>query len=448
MLSVESALKRFQDLQCSQVFIKVLAQKQDNEKNQVNLGSSLEIFSVLPGKVSVGIPSQSAKKPKSSKGEAKLELKLDFYWLTNNGVAKAPNAKLINYFQYPEIRFSGFLSECKEAPDCLRRELQEHFGQRIFMFGVAGERVYGMTLNEKDNGDLTPLKAAPLWLNQKLLRVLPTFRNEVDAIDPSKLLEEISKIARVEHPSMSLKVKGGSAVPWRGSQGAGYTLEALLGVVRNGNAAPDKYGFEIKSTLSSPITLMTTQPDGGVRSQFGLKEFLKLFGWAGAKDDGSLRFNGKHSPKGSTPRSGLAMVVKNWNSALQLPQGSGEPAVQLVDKRTKVVAAEWSFQKLGSSWARKHAGAVYVEAKALNVDGGNYPSHYVYGPNVYVCMGTTPLMLISAIENGLVYLDPGDRLYLDGSSKSRTQWRMAFSRNKPLEIQLGALYERVQRIKI
>jgi hypothetical protein len=248
--------------------------------------------------------------------------------------------------------------------------------------------------------------------------------------------------------SKSLKIKGGVPFPWRGTQGAGYTLEALLGVVRNGNSAPDKYGFEIKSTLSSPITLMTTQPDGGVRSQFGIKQFLKLFGWAGAKDDGSLRFNGKHSPRGSTARSGLKMVVKNWNSSLSLPEGSGEPKVQLLDKKTNVVAAEWSFEKLGSSWARKHAGAIYVEAQSLNKDGGKHPSHYVYGPNAYVCMGTTPLKLISAIESGLVYLDPGDRLYFDGSSKSRTQWRMSFSKKQPLEQQLSQLYDRVERVSI
>jgi hypothetical protein len=426
----------------------MLSSNQDNEKNQVYLGSRLEIFSVLPGKVTVGLASESAKKRKSSKGESKLELELDFYWITDGGSARAPSAKLINYFQYPEIRFSGFLSQCESAPDSLRRNMQDTFGQRALLLGIVGEKVYGLALNEKENGDLSVLKSAPFWLNQKLIRVLDTKRNEIEAINPTKLLKEISKLAGKEHASKSLKIRGGVPFPWRGTQGAGYTLEALLGVVRNGNAYPDKYGFEIKSTLSSPITLMTTQPDGGVRSQFGIKHFLKLFGWAGAKDDGSLRFNGKHSPIGSTGRSGLKMVVRNWNSTLKLPEGPGEPKVQLVDKKTGVVAAEWSFGKLGSSWARKHAGAIYVQAQSLNKDRGKHPSHYIYGPNVYVCMGTTPLKLISAIESGLVYLDPGDRLYFDGSSKSRTQWRMSFSKKEPLEQQLSQLYDQVERISI
>jgi hypothetical protein len=89
---------------------------------------------------------------------------------------------------------------------------------------------------------------------------------------------------------------------------------------------------------------------------------------------------------------------------------------------------------------------VYVEAKALNKDGGKHPSHYTFGPNVYVCMGTTPLKIIAAIESGLVYLDPGDRLYSNGLSKSRTQWRMSFSKKNPLEDQLKQLYSTVEHL--
>ena len=412
------------------------------------MGSRLEIFSVLPGKITVGLASESVNKRKSSKGESKLELELLFYWITHDGLGQAPNAKLINYFQYPEIRFSGFLSQCEVAPDALRRSLQDKFGQRALLLGISDEKVYGLVLSEDVNGDLSSLTSAPFWLDQKLIRVLETKQNEAMAVNPSKLVAEISKLAGSEHSSRSLTFMGGKPSPWRGTQGAGYTLEALLGVVRNGKAAPDKYGFEIKSFLSSPITLMTTQPDGGVRSTSGLIKFLKLFGWAGAKDDGSLRFNGKHSPKGSTARSGLKMIVRNWDSTNQIPEGPVEPVVQLIDKKTNAVAAEWSFKKLGSSWARKHAGAIYVEAKSVKKDSGKHPSHYVYGPSIFVCMGTTPLKLISAIESGLVYLDPGDRLYADGSSKSRTQWRMSFSKKLPLEHQLKQLYNSVERLTI
>jgi hypothetical protein len=424
----------------------VLSKNQDNEKNQIYLGASLEIFSILPGKVTVGLASESIEKRKSSKGESKLELLLDFYWLTESGLGLAPNSKLINYFQYPEIRFSGFLSKCEVAPKSLRRELQGDFGKRVLMLGAFEEKVYGIVLNEKEHGDLSSLVNAPFWLNQKLIRVLSTERNDNAAVNPTKLISEIGKITKDEHKSVSLKFIGAEPVPWRGTQGAGYTLEALLGIVRNGNAAPDKHGFEIKSTQSSPITLMTTQPDGGVRARLGVKGFLNLFGWIGAKDDGSLRFNGKHSPRGSTPRSGLKMIVVNWDAVSKVPKGPGEPSVQLIDKKTKAVAAEWSFAKLGSSWARKHAGAVYVEAKALNKDGGKHPSHYTFGPNVYVCMGTTPLKIIAAIESGLVYLDPGDRLYSNGLSKSRTQWRMSFSKKNPLEDQLKQLYSTVEHL--
>jgi hypothetical protein len=406
----------------------------------------MEIFSVLPGKVTVGIPSSSSLKRRSSKGEAKLELELDFHWLTESASAKAPGAKLINYFQYPEIRFSGFLSGCDSAPESLRRAKQHEFGIRALMFGLVDNRVYGLVLNSAQNGDLSRLLGAPFWLDQELIRVISTGKKLEQSVDSDMLLNEISALVGVEHSAQSLKKANSKPVPWRGTQGAGYTLEALLGVPRNGNSIPDKYGFEIKSTLSSPITLITTQPDGGLRFQEGLKRFLELFGWIGAKEDGSLRFNGKHTPKGSTPRSGLSLVVKNWDTKIAEPSGTSEPVVQLVDKKTKALAAEWTFTKLGSSWSRKHAGAIYVEAKSLRRDSANHPSHYVYGPRVYLCMGTSPVKLFQAIAEGVVYLDSGDRLHADGSAKSRTQWRISFSAKVPLESQLQKLYDSVKVI--
>ena len=447
LLSVDVAIARFGVLGCSQVFIKILSSKQDNEKNQIYLGSRMEIFSVLPGKVSVGLPSASGLKRKSRKGEAKLELELDFHWLTEKSHAKAPRAKLINYFQYPEIRFSGFLTGCNDAPDSLRRSRQAEYGQRVLLLGVVEDRVYGLVLNSLENGNLSRLLTAPYWLNQELIRVVSTGERLEKTVDSSLLLGEISQLVGIEHPAQSLKNGDSKPVPWRGTQGAGYTLEALLGVPRNGNATPDKYGFEIKSTLSSPITLITTQPDGGIRGKNGLKKFLELFGWVGAKEDGSLRFNGKHSPKGSTPRSGLELVVKNWSTALAAPEGTSEPVVQLLDKKTGVVAAEWTFSKLGASWSRKHAGAIYVEAKSKRKDAAAHPSHYVYGPKVYLCTGTSAAKLLQAIVEGVVYLDSGDRLHSDGSAKSRTQWRMGFSKKTPLESKLATLYDTVKVIE-
>jgi hypothetical protein len=448
MFNVESAVARFASLGCPQIFIKPLSKNQDNEKNQIYLGSTMEIFNVLPGIVTVGLASESLDKRLSKKGDPKLELSLDFSWLTEDSHCPAPKAKLINYFQYPEIRFSGFLSDCSDAPDALRRSHQDKYGQRVLLLGTVGEKVFGLVLNSLENGDLSSLLMAPSWMDQNLIKVLSTSKNQTNFIDPELLIGELSQIVGIEHPAQSLTTEGAQPLPWRGTQGAGYTLEALLGIARNGISAPDKYGFEVKSTLSSPITVITTQPDGGVRSTSGLKKFLELFGWAGAKDDGSLRFNGKHSPTGSTARSGLEMVVRFWNSSLGVPEGSHEPLVQLIQKKTLAVAAEWSFSKLGGSWSRKHAGAVYVEAKSIHKDAHKHPSHYIFGPTVYVCRGTTPLKLIGAIDDGVVYLDSGDRLHADGSAKSRTQWRMSYSTKQPLEMQLRKLYEKVEVVNL
>lgn len=447
-LTASSALARFKELGCAQVFIKKLSTKQDNEKNQIYLGTKLEIFSVLPGLVTIGTSSESTEKRKSAVGEPKLERDLDFYWITKSGEAKAPNAKIINYFQYPEIRLSGFLSDCEEAPIALRRNRQGEFGTRVLIFGSSAEKVFALVLTTLENGDLSALIEAPAWLNQKLLKTL-TLDNESPAvIDPTLLIAEIKQICGQEQQSQSLGKRDAAPKPWRGTQGAGYTLEALLGVRRNGTAAPDKYGFEIKSTLSSPITLITTEPDGGVRHSAGLKVFLARFGWMGSKDDGSFRFNGKHSPVFSTHKSELDLKVTNWNKKENLPDGDSPPVVELRDRKTKTIAASWSFDKIGGNWSKKHAGAIFVEAIALNNDSKKHPSHYIFGPRFYVCTGTSALKLFQAIADGTVYLDSGDRLDASGKAKSRTQWRMAFSKKNSLESQLRKLYEKVEIVDV
>lgn len=446
--TADSALARFKELGCTQVFIKKLSTKQDNEKNQIYLGTKLEIFSVLPGLVTIGASSESAEKRKSALGEPKLERDLDFYWITQSTEARAPNAKIINYFQYPEIRLSGFLSNCEDAPASLRRSRQAEFGTRVLILGYAGEKVFALVLTSAENGDLGSLIDAPVWLNQKLLRTVTLDQESPTVIDPTLLIDELKKIAGQEQKSQSLGKRDAKPKPWRGTQGAGYTLEALLGVRRNGNAAPDKYGFEIKSTLSSPITLITTEPDGGVRNSAGLKSFLARFGWVGAKDDGSIRFNGKHSPDFSTQKSSLELKVSNWDEKENIPNGVNPPVLELRDKKTKTLAASWSFDKIGGTWAIKHAGAFYVEATAVNNDSKKYPSHYIFGPRFYVCSGTSSLKLFQAIADGTVYLDSGDRLDALGNAKSRTQWRMAFSKKVPLESQLKKLYEKVEVIKV
>ena len=80
----------------------------DNCKQQIYLGGSYEALTKLPhGDIYV---EQGVKKP-TFKASVKLS------WLSDNGMIEpAPNTKFILYPKYPEVRLSGFLSNCKSAP--------------------------------------------------------------------------------------------------------------------------------------------------------------------------------------------------------------------------------------------------------------------------------------------------------------------------------------------
>ena len=65
-------------------------------------------------------------------------------------------------------------------------------------------------------------------------------------------------------------------------------MEAHFGITPNGIALPAYLGWELKATTvrkfpmklsRSPLSLMTTEPDGGVYIKQGLEAFLKRWGY-------------------------------------------------------------------------------------------------------------------------------------------------------------------------
>src|SRR5580698_7117650 len=95
---------------CTKLYAKPLAEN-DNSKNQIYFAGAVEALNVFP---SEEVFAENTKKGPSFKA------RLRFGWLLDNGeVAPAPNAQLILYAQYPEVRFSGFLLGCKAGPSQL-----------------------------------------------------------------------------------------------------------------------------------------------------------------------------------------------------------------------------------------------------------------------------------------------------------------------------------------
>ena len=94
--------KLFRDKGVRQIFVKHLPQKQDNEKNQIVLGSkgASNLLSLFPAEMSYRSLSTSLEKRNSKAGEPIVEMKLNFRWMYSSGSCyAAPKAKIINYFQ-------------------------------------------------------------------------------------------------------------------------------------------------------------------------------------------------------------------------------------------------------------------------------------------------------------------------------------------------------------
>lgn len=439
------AVATLRKLGCELIFLKNLSTKNDNSKNQIYMGTNVATFQKIPGVVTTSNVSSSKSKNLSSAGELILVQGMDFSWVDPRGIYGAPQTKLIYYFQYPEIRLSGFLNRAIKSPEALRISQMRKFNERVLLIGIKEQKTFGILLCAPMTKNLkTLLGSTKTWGGSDVLSLVYVSKNYL-RLDPTKLVRELQSISRKgPRESVSLKVSGGVPQPFSGPQGAGYTLEAHLGIPRNGLSAPDKYGYELKAYQKPPITLITTEPDSGLRFDSGLAPFLKKYGWPGKKNDGSLRFNGKHTALGQSSKdSSLCLKVNNWDYSKSSAHQKAKPNITL-ETKTGIVAAGWSFEKIGEAWIKKHSGAVYVHYIQSSVSGMNC---YTYKPMMYVCEGTSVDRFFSAVASGLIYLDPGDRMLASGELKKRTQWRLHATNNN-LEEKLNYLYDKVKKITL
>lgn len=326
----------------------------DNSKNQPYLSGSLDVANILPaGAVYVD---------ETKTGNRIMKATLPLEWLQPEGTSSpAPHAKLILYPQYPEVRFSGFLKGARNAPAYL---LTTRMPGRLLFFGItADRRIIGwcsgpgsqIATTVSQLGDLEALG---------VFRRIPLDARSISTKDI--LLRELRRI-HLENWIASKALRGdGSIVPCRSSNCIGYTLEAELGVARNGRAEPDFEGWEVKANQvdnlsrvpkSKVITLMTPEPTSGVYRDLGVETFIRKFGYPdqlGRPD--RLNFGGIHKVAERHSRTGLTLTLSGFDAnsgkitdpsgTLSLLSDSGEEA------------ATWSFAALLGIWNRKHAQAV------------------------------------------------------------------------------------------
>jgi len=226
-------------------FFKKLAEN-DNAKNQIYLGGSFEVIQNIP--FADIYMEQGLKKPT-------YKAKLDFWWIGENGnTAVAPNAQLIMYPKYPEVRLSDFLRGCALAPSEFFREIPQNIrtGEadgRYLVLAPSGKQIFAY-LAKPDSQLSAELSAI------KYDGILGTV--ETDNVDVKKELISLLSDAYATNPHELVRMyTDGSIHPYTGRNAGGYTLEAFFGIIPNGNPLPDYKGWELKSLSGSAVTLMT-----------------------------------------------------------------------------------------------------------------------------------------------------------------------------------------------
>jgi hypothetical protein len=439
------------------IYVKRLSPRQDNDKNQVLLGSAgaKNVLNLFPAELTYRAPSTSTKKQNSKSGEPLVEMLLNFYWLHADGSRyHAKDAKIINYFQYPEARFSGFAKGCRERPDCMiRKNLHAgDYGDRILVMGANNltRETYGLALTKRND---PVVLSFPKLTQSSLVPLLETHViGSTSGVSPKDLLiNEINAICGKWHPSVRLKEKDGVPEAFKGNQGAGFTLEALLNIPSNADKAPDKHGFEIKSfKKSGKISLMTPTADMGKEADLPFRNFMDAYGWNPVKDhrlekvfNGTFRYRKKKFCEHINRT--LMLDVRGYDPNKNEFDLSKEGAIyiSLDDCDNGFLLSGWSFQKMLNSWNEKHASACYVEYEKRKYSGPDksHDAEYRFTGFIFICEGTDILRYLSGIAKNLIYYDPAHDLTKAGKANQRPQWRITVS--KKFEDQLNELYDSV-----
>lgn len=416
--SLAGLLALMQSHGATRFYVKKLSPN-DNSKNQIYLGGDFSALNIIPHG---GIRMDDADIAGSKRDRAKADI--PFFWVDQDGLHTAPNAQLILYPKYPEVRMSGFLKGSRNAPNAVLTTRDEG---RVLVMGmtpdgrVLGYAAFASSPISHEVHSLSDLSQTGVFHELPSTSTTPDTR--------TLLLARLSEIySKHWIPSQILTTNGHR--PYSASNGGGYTLEAELGIRPNGYAEPDFLGWEVKQygvrdfkrfSPRSPVTLMTPEPTAGIYRDDGVEAFIRQFGYpdnSGIAD--RFNFGGVHScTKGFHPLTGLRLELKGYDRDKgKITDIDG--GIALVS-RNKEIAALWKFTGMMEHWSRKHAQAAYVPSLARKP-----PPEYSYGPRVLLCEQTDFSLLLAAFADGTVYYDPGIKLEDASSSKPNVKRRSQF----------------------
>jgi len=402
------------------LYVKTLAPN-DNSKNQVYLGGDFSALNIIPHD-KVYIDSNYNAGSKRDRAKAKIS----FSWLCHDGeIAKAPNAQLILYPRYPEVRLSGFLLGCKKAPSKIMSSRDDG---RVLFFGITKTReiiAFAATSNSALSREFNSLKNLE---ETGVFYQIPL--NLIYTDTKQQLLRALKNIYEMNWVQSQKLNSNGIVTPYAARNGGGYTLESLLGISPNGYSEPDFLGWEIKQygvrnfetyKAKSPVTLMTPEPNAGEYHDSGILNFMKKYGYSDRS--GKLnRYNfGGIYKHGGEPHHltnvKLSLVGYDLNTKKITDMTGG---IVLLSE-TENVVAKWEFSRILEHWNRKHAKAAYVPSLFQTP-----PPEYFYGSKILLCEQTDFSLFLEAFVRGDIYYDPAIKVENANSEKPKVKKRSQF----------------------
>ncbi|KAB5608566.1 MvaI/BcnI family restriction endonuclease [Bifidobacterium jacchi] len=436
----------------SSIWVKRLL-RNHNSKQQIWLANDPSDLSFLP----LGEPSYTpAKSQKKKAGSPVIQIPVTWQWVTPSGQFEAPDAKLCYYPQYPEVRFSGFLRGCKEAPNELLSETRRgHEENRCLFLGPV----------KNTTGKVTHVVALVVGASSPAAQyVLGMETFETGHLCPIiyKSTKQHDEFSVLEHALAN--IIGRKITPWRLSNDGvvvkpyiapnapGLTLEAELGVGENAIPGPDFDVWELKAIkqkslerrYSHKVTLFTPQPDMPSTGRLSTVDFVFKYGHAYTRDDegnptsyyftsGDIQSEGEDKPSAK-----LELVLEGFTDAKHFdPNGM----IALYEKGTKNLAAGWSFLKLLGHWQRKHNRAAYVPYLR---EGKETSTVVEFGPLVTLGVSTSFGLFLQAVKDGIAVYDPGDKATIVNGKwkpKARSQFRIDIK-------DIAAIYQEVREVDI
>lgn len=430
-LSLEQLKGMMSALGVTQLLLKELAPN-DNSKNQPYVSrGDLTAINILPA--------GDFEVTESDRGNRIMKASMPFEWLQSDGRSNpAPNAKLILYPQYPEIRFSGFLLGSVKAPNAV---MTTRIPGRLLFFGITSDRRVIGWAAWPDSRLARDISALGELEKLGVLKVIP-----LRAISGRELLIEQLRRIHLLNWIASKRLNRDGTVSFSAQNGIGFTLEAELGIVQNGRSEPDFEGWEIKASQvtrydrvppGTVITMMTPQPDGGLyKTDF--PSFMRRFGYpdrAGRPD--RINFGGVHVVGSKHHLTSLTPTLVGVTNGKITDLGG--KYVLVADDGTE--AASWSFAKLLEKWNYKHAQAAYVPGEVRT----HPEKQYRYGGTVRLGKGTSFDRFIRALGDGSVVYDPGIKVEGISTTSPRAKHRSQF---RTTSGKLASLYQEMDDISL